>query len=320
MEVDMTKCVSVVWVATFVLAFQSVSRGDSWPNPGARIFASEDGIVGLKVVPEKDYRKKRHPVATGLVFSLNERDGSENILWKQGLVNIPARALILRSYGTLLAVVTLDTYAHMGYEHSLVIYRKDGKLVKDLQLEDLLTKEEIAHQVTRSTSSRWWRMQATFDLIHDPKNPKLRISFDWGKVVLVELHTGKIVSPEQDKQEKKVKTETSVSPENTSNILSPPFYQTQDLTQVKWIENCLLSFDAIKPGLTRNHIKNIFPMDGGLQFVSPVRFVHPECAYLKIDVDFEFKRDVTDQGRAIVGKDDKVTNVSKPYIERPHMD
>jgi hypothetical protein len=97
-------------------------------------------------------------------------------------------------------------------------------------------------------------------------------------------------------------------------------HRTQDLTQVKWIENCLLSFDAIKPGLTRNHIKNIFPMDGGLQFVSPVRFVHPECAYLKIDVDFEFKRDVTDQGRAIVGKDDKVTNVSKPYIERPHMD
>ena len=195
----MSKCVCLACLVAFVLVFQTVSRGDSWPNPGARIFASEDGFSALKVVPEKDYRKKQDPVATGIVFWLNEHDGSENIVWKQELVNIPVGALMLRSYGALLAVVTLDTWAHMGYEHSLVIYSKDGKLVKDLQLEDLLTKEEIAHQIRQSKSSRHWRKQATFDLVHDPSPPKLRITFDWGKVLLVELHTGKIVPSEGDK-------------------------------------------------------------------------------------------------------------------------
>jgi hypothetical protein len=60
--------------------------------------------------------------------------------------------------------------------------------------------------------------------------------------------------------------------------------------------------------------------DGGLQGASPVRFAHPACAYFKIDVEFEFKRNAADQGRAIASKDDKATKVSKPYIESPILD
>jgi hypothetical protein len=200
----MSKCIGVASVFTFILAFQSVSRGDSWPNPGARIFASENGLVALKVVPEKDFRKKQNPVATGILFWMREDDGSENTVWNQKLVNIPVRALIFRRYD---AVVTMDTWASMGHEHSLVIYGQEGKVIRDLRLEDLLTKGEIDHQIQHSTSSRHWRKQATFRLIHDPKSPKLRIAFDWGKVLLVELHTGRIVPPDQDKYEKKTKTE-----------------------------------------------------------------------------------------------------------------
>ena len=87
-----------------------------------------------------------------------------------------------------------------------------------------------------------------------------------------------------------------------------------------WVENCLKDFETIKAGMTRNGIENRFPMDGGLQSVSPVRIVHPTCPFFKIDVEFDLKRDAADQNRAIRGGDDKVTKVSKPYIERPFFD
>ena len=87
-----------------------------------------------------------------------------------------------------------------------------------------------------------------------------------------------------------------------------------------WVEKCLRDFESIKPGMTRGEIEKKFPMDGGLQGVSPGRFTHPECGYFKLDVEFDFKRNEKDQGRAILSPEDKATKVSRPYIERPYMD
>ena len=70
----------------------------------------------------------------------------------------------------------------------------------------------------------------------------------------------------------------------------------------------------------RGQVEAKLTIDGGLQSVSPVRFAHPACGYFKIDVEFEFKRNAADQNRAIADKADKVTKVSKPYIERPFAD
>ena len=88
----------------------------------------------------------------------------------------------------------------------------------------------------------------------------------------------------------------------------------------KWVVQCLRDFKFIKPGMTRQEIMRKFPMDGGMQTVSPVRFLHPGCSYFKVDVSFSFERNQKDQNRAILGKDDKVTEVSKPYIEYPITD
>lgn len=87
-----------------------------------------------------------------------------------------------------------------------------------------------------------------------------------------------------------------------------------------WIETCLKDFATINAGMTRGEIEKKFPMDGGLQVFSPVRFTHPACPYFKIDVEFEVKSDGAEPGRPVWGKDNKVTKVSKPYIERPFMD
>lgn len=90
--------------------------------------------------------------------------------------------------------------------------------------------------------------------------------------------------------------------------------------RVTWVAKCLKDFQAIKVGMTRQHVEKRFHLDGGLQGVSPVRFTHPECPYFKIDVEFSFKRNPQDQNRAITSPDDRATKVSKPYFETPYLD
>jgi hypothetical protein len=93
-----------------------------------------------------------------------------------------------------------------------------------------------------------------------------------------------------------------------------------DKDRTKWVDRCLGDFEFIKVGMRRAEIEGRLSKDGGLQVVSPVRFAHPACGYFKIDVEFDFKRNAADQNRAMWGKDDKATKVSKPYIERPFVD
>jgi hypothetical protein len=72
--------------------------------------------------------------------------------------------------------------------------------------------------------------------------------------------------------------------------------------------------------MTRAEVEKRLTMDGGLQGISPVRFIDPSCPAFKINVEFDFKKDAADQNRAVSGKDDKVVRTSKPYLERPFMD
>jgi hypothetical protein len=91
--------------------------------------------------------------------------------------------------------------------------------------------------------------------------------------------------------------------------------------RVAWVEKCLNDFEAIKPGMTRKEVAERLAMESGLQALGgPIRFVHRECPLFKMDVSFDFKRDSTDQGRAISSPDDKVTETSKPYFGRPILD
>jgi hypothetical protein len=87
-----------------------------------------------------------------------------------------------------------------------------------------------------------------------------------------------------------------------------------------WVEKCLHDFEAIKVGMTRKEILEQLHMDGGIQFPTYLRLVHPECDRFKIDVGFEVRRDEKNQGRAIESPDDKATKVSRPYIDRMVID
>lgn len=87
-----------------------------------------------------------------------------------------------------------------------------------------------------------------------------------------------------------------------------------------WVAKCLDDFKEIKPGMMRAEIEKRMTKDGGLQSYVTVRYVHPECSYFKIDVEYSVKRNPAEQGRVVPSADDKAVKVSKPYIENPHGD
>src|SRR4051812_37986976 len=93
------------------------ARADSWADPVPRIFAAANGVYALKVLPVEWVK------ATATLFTLDAQ-GNEQVLRRGDLVNLPYR-VFLSSTGQ---VITVDSYANLGYAHSLVIYALDGKV------------------------------------------------------------------------------------------------------------------------------------------------------------------------------------------------
>lgn len=96
--------------------------------------------------------------------------------------------------------------------------------------------------------------------------------------------------------------------------------RNQQADRVAWVAKCLAEFMEIKPGMTRAEIEKRMQKDGGIQSYVTVRYLHPECSYFKLDVEFSVKRNPDDQNRLVPSADDKAVKVSRPYIENPYID
>ena len=166
-------------------------KADSWARPAARVFASARGNHGLKVVPPSRLSHATQHKAAATLFTLEPRSGAEKIEWQAALVNVPHRVFVSSADGSPV-VVTVDTWANLGHAHSLVVYGWGGRVVADFALEDLLTPGEMS-KVKRTAPSRWWAERAAFRFA--PNGTRFVIRMDWGKVITVDLRSGKIVSP-----------------------------------------------------------------------------------------------------------------------------
>ena len=76
----------------------------------------------------------------------------------------------------------------------------------------------------------------------------------------------------------------------------------------------LRDFSSIYAGLTRADVKRILRQDGGIYKANSTRFVHPLCQYCKILITFEAAHRNAD-GSLPISESDRVTAVSKPYLE-----
>jgi hypothetical protein len=153
-------------------------RADEWDAPSPKVFASEGGRHGFKVL---------NPRINGQSDGIRlDAEGKEQIVWRTKLVNTPHRVKVEEA-GKY--VVTIDTYGKLGYEHSLVVYDSEGKVVRDFELEDLLlTADEIKAKVKQTESSRWWAENAEFRLARG----QLTVRLAWGKHIRVDAGTGTV--------------------------------------------------------------------------------------------------------------------------------
>jgi hypothetical protein len=159
---------------------------DSWPGARPQSFASVNGAYVFRTRPPQlaNWSGK----AQGTVVTMDAR-GAETMVWMRELVNIPVRALITDDGKH---VVTLDTWAKLGYEHSLVIYGERGAVIADHDLEALLTADEIATSVVQTATTRRWLQGAT--IAFNDESSAIVITLAWKRTISVALSTGKVAT------------------------------------------------------------------------------------------------------------------------------
>lgn len=68
---------------------------------------------------------------------------------------------------------------------------------------------------------------------------------------------------------------------------------------------------TIKPGMERTELTRILATEGGISTPNRRTFVHKDCSYIKVDVEFQTvdKTDIPEEDPR-----DKVLRISKPYL------
>ena len=97
-----------------------------------------------------------------------------------------------------------------------------------------------------------------------------------------------------------------------------PAQTANDQTHQQWLEERYNQATSIKAGMTRADLLKLFEEDGGLQTIPAGRYVLKSCRLIQIEVKFDTKYGVDYQ--PIPAKDLKITNVSRPYLERMAID
>ena len=158
-------------VGAVALAAASPAFADSWIPATRTTYVSPDKAVRLTVVPRDiedqlayftdkvdgkepaGQRSGGEPRALGI---LERRSGKTwTKVWEVPLVNevSPVEALVANGGGN---VVTFDNWHSVGFgDNVVVIYRRDGSLVRAMKLSDILPADYVRALPT-SVSSMWW--------------------------------------------------------------------------------------------------------------------------------------------------------------------
>lgn len=81
----------------------------------------------------------------------------------------------------------------------------------------------------------------------------------------------------------------------------------------QWIEKVLEQTETVKIGMTRQDLLKVFTTEGGISTGTHRTFVHKECAYIKVDV--EFKPIGHEDQKLKELPEDQITAISRPYLQ-----
>lgn len=83
--------------------------------------------------------------------------------------------------------------------------------------------------------------------------------------------------------------------------------------RIAWVARCMKQIQTVQPGMKRKEMEKVLTTEGGLYSPTTGHYVSRECPYFKVDVEFAAKRGK--DGRMFSGAEDKITKVSRPYME-----
>ena len=91
-----------------------------------------------------------------------------------------------------------------------------------------------------------------------------------------------------------------------------------DKKDCEFIEKSMEEINTIKAGMKRKDLSRFFHQDGGISRMTEQRFVYDKCEFIKVDIKFS---PAAKNGKtAADNPEDKILEISKPYLERPFAD
>ena len=101
--------------------------------------------------------------------------------------------------------------------------------------------------------------------------------------------------------------------------ISPSFTQQLsviDEEHTKWVDHVLRDIQTLKPGMTRGDLARMFVEEGGISTRAHRKYVYRTCPYIKVDIEFS----PSDRDPWKENPEDKIVNISRPYLEYSIMD
>jgi len=81
----------------------------------------------------------------------------------------------------------------------------------------------------------------------------------------------------------------------------------------QFVEESLEDISKIKVGMTRKDLLKSFGEEGGISTKTQKHYVYNKCMFIKIEV--KFASDGNAQNKSVESPDDKIIEISKPYLE-----
>jgi hypothetical protein len=96
-----------------------------------------------------------------------------------------------------------------------------------------------------------------------------------------------------------------------------PAPATPNATHSDWLAASLAEMRTIKAGMSRAELLKVFQEEGGISCRNQRRYGYRGSPYIKVDVIFE---PVGDPDKQSESPGDKITSISKPFLEAPIVD
>jgi len=99
----------------------------------------------------------------------------------------------------------------------------------------------------------------------------------------------------------------------TYALWGEPGLPSEAASRQQWVSSVLKQIETIKVGMTRQDLLKVFTTEGGISTRHQRTYVHKECGYIKVDVEFKSVGQEDQKLKELPA--DQITVISRPYLQ-----